>query len=498
MSAASFAVHAATLRGAEAVPVTVEVSASGGIPGLTVVGMPDSSVLEARSRVRAAIKACGFTMPRLHLTINLSPGDFRKTGTGFDLPMAVAILAFTGQIPSRGLDGCLFVGELGLDGSVLPVRGMVAYGVLAKAQGLCVVASSERGPSLGIERRKCLDTVGELLGGVESLGEASQGLGVLRKTIAPSGETSDFSDVIDQEAAKHAFEIAAVGRHGLLMVGPPGAGKTMLASRMPTILPALTQSEIEETLLLYSVAGERLEDIVAGRRPYRAPHHSVSRAGLIGGGRPVLPGEISLAHNGVLFLDELPEFAPSVLQSLRQPMEEGAVRLVRADGIYTFPCLFQMIAAANPCPCGHLGDLGHPCTCSVAAVQQYQQRIGGPLMDRIDLRVDVARPQSSKVIHGEEGLSSAQMREHVRSAREFRTWREARRSLGEDDPPLVAGFEAQALVAFEGTAERLALGGRAIARVARVARSVADLHEHELVERDDVLEALAFRTRDGL
>lgn len=531
-SGAAFAIHAATLRGIEAVPVSVEVSASGGIPGLTIVGMPDSAVLEARSRVRCALRACGFTVPRLHLTINLSPGDLRKTGTGFDLPMAVAILACTGQIPIRGLDDCLFVGELALDGSVLGVRGAVAYGVLARQEGLSVVsAKPEEGLSVAGGCRV-----------IRSLAELPRGVGNLpQTTIAVPGSANgasgdsrgDFRDVVDQELAKRAMQIAAVGGHGLLMVGPPGAGKTMLASRMPGILPRLGESEVDENLLIYSVAGVPLGDVARGLRPFRAPHHSVSRAGLIGGGRPVIPGEISLAHNGVLFLDELPEFGQSVLQALRQPMEEGEVRLVRADGVYVFPCAFQLVAAANPCPCGHLGDPGHPCTCPASAIQKYQLRIGGPLMDRIDLRVDVARPQSKKVIAGEEGMDTATMREQVEEALEFRSWRMSR--MGE--PPaagsssasagirasgfvdtLDAGDAARASVAsarsrseglvgdfcrdaqrtFEGSAERLALGGRAISRISRVARSIADLGKHELVSKEDVLEALAFRSRDTL
>lgn len=500
MARDSYATRTGVLKGVEVQPVVVEVSVSQGIPGITIVGMPDAAVMEARHRVRCAFRACGFEFPLAHLTINLAPSEVRKSGTGFDLPIAVAILACTGQIPTKGLDSCMFVGELALSGEVSGVRGLVAYDMLAEEQGLTLV-----GPlgtlSTGAGEARVIQHISQLRAGVAELpvgSWASPG-----GTGAPLAESPgpDFADVIDQEMAKRAFVIAAAGGHGLLMVGPPGSGKSMMAKCMPSILAPLDEVEEAEALLIHSVAGQDLESIRCGRRPFRAPHHTISKAGLVGGGKPVRPGEASLAHRGVLFLDELPEFGPSVLQSLRQPIEEHEIRLVRADDTYVFPCDFMLVAAANPCPCGYLGDPDHPCTCGAARIQSYQARIGGPLMDRIDVLVDVARPASGRIIAGERGVSSAEMASQVTLAREFSSWRHAKG--GEEKPDRARNvpelrLDVAAATALEGVAKRLGLGGRSIVRIARVARTIADLSECEEVRRDHVLEACAFRSRATL
>lgn len=482
-------VHSAMLRGIEPVPIEVEVSYSHGIPGINLVGMADKSVQEARSRVRSAIRSCGFAVPRLNIMVNLAPSDLRKYGTAFDLPIAVAILCATSQIPRAGVKDCLFLGELSLDGKVCDVSGGVAYAQLAKSQGLRLVAARPI-PGDGVRCAR-IASLSDMREGVSALPSPTE-----QRSFEAGGyePAFDFGDVCDQELPKRACVIAATGHHGLLMVGPPGAGKTMLARCLPSILPPLEERERRQTMLIHSVAGQPIESVAAGIRPFRAPYHTISTAGLVGGGRPVRPGEISLAHNGVLFLDELPEFDARSLDSLRQPIEDGEVRLVRVDGVYRFPSRFMLVAAANPCPCGHLGDDTKPCTCSDADIRRYRTKLCGPLADRIDLQLDVRRPDPSRLMERGCETDSASMAAEVERGRAFASWRKASegaRAGGEGIASL--GFEDRALDALEGLSRKLGFGGRGTARVAAVARTIADLAEHPRITSEDVAEASFFR-----
>jgi magnesium chelatase family protein len=486
-------VETTTLVGTEPVPVEVQVDVAPGLPGFSIVGLGDTAVLEARERVRSALRMTGFRFPNARVVVNLAPGPLRKHGTGFDLPIALGILAATAQMPSALWSGRRAVGELSLGGAVRPVPGMLAHALGARR---------DRVPLLGPLASAHLAAG---LPGLEYHGVASldrfpwdESLHVTLPPPARSDPGPDLVEVTGLKTARRALEIAAAGGLNLLYVGPPGSGKTMLARRLGPILPPLEGEERIETALVHSVAGLNETHALSGQRPFRAPHHSASLAGLVGGGSPPRPGEVSLAHNGVLFLDELPEFAPSALQSLRQPMEDGWVTLVRAEGRIRFPARFTLISAANPCPCGYLGDPVKVCRCTEAAVLRYQGRIGGPLMDRIDMAVSVERIDPSGLVHGSDGESSARVRERVCAAREYAL--QAGRPLA----AVLTGSELlESCHLDRSTRQKLTdvarqnhLSGRAVTRLMRVARTIADLETHPSVSSDHVMEALGFRRED--
>ncbi len=492
--------YTVAFEGVEAKPVEVQCAVTPGMPAFSIVGLPDKAVSEARDRVRTALSSMAIALPSKRITVNLSPADMPKEGSHFDLPIALALLAALEIIPKDAVETACALGELSLDGALVPVIGALPAAMAAAEEGrtlLCPKASGAEAAWVGAAQVIGAASLGDVVRhytGQSPLPPAEPG-----EVIQGHG-ARDLRDIKGQERAKRALEIAAAGRHHLMLVGPPGSGKSMLASRVPGILPPLSATEALETSMIQSMVGLLDEGGICRTRPFREPHHTASMAAIVGGGRRANPGEISLAHNGVLFMDEFPEFPRTVLETLRQPIETGEVMIARANAHIKYPCRFMLIAAANPCKCGYLSDPARACTRAPICGDDYLGRISGPLMDRFDLRVDVPPVAFSDLDLPSSGDSSAQVAERVAAARAVQQLRfsadpKMRLNADAEGAALedVATPDAEGRELLTRVAERFGLTARGYHRVLRVARTIADLDGSNNVHRPHVAEAISYR-----
>ena len=499
--------HTGAVSGIGAVMVTVEVSITGGGLGLFLVGLPDNAVRESEQRIRSAFENSGYKMTARKCVVNLAPADLRKEGSGFDLPIAVAILAATEQVVAEGLSDAVFVGELSLDGSLRAVKGVLPVVAEARDKGFAKVYvpqdnAAEAAVVEGVEVYG-VGSLGELVAVLNGEQELTPVSAEMPAQSESEAYVDDFADVKGQVFVKRALEIAAAGGHNVIMIGPPGSGKTMLARRMPSILPPMTPQEALETTKIHSVAGKlgACRGLMS-HRPFRAPHHLASPVALIGGGQSPQPGEVSLAHNGVLFLDELPEFGHGVLEVLRQPLEDKHISIARARYAVDYPSNFTLVASMNPCPCGYYNHPTKECSCSPASVHRYLGRVSGPLMDRIDLHVEVIPVSREEMSSSEASESSAAVRERVVRAREI----QARRfqGLGIYTNTMMSSSMLRQFCPLSATArrlldaamERLQLSARAYDRIIKVARTIADLEGEEDIGPQHISEAIGYRSLD--
>lgn len=498
-------IHSMGLFGMEAFPVEVETDLSNGLPAFEVVGLPDAAVKESKDRVRSALKNCGFQFPVGRITMNLAPADRKKVGPLYDLPLFVSLLCASRQLQCN-TDAAVFLGELSLSGEVRPVRGALVMACAARDAGFQSIFLPEQcaGEAAVVEGLTVypLRDIPQLLRHLN--GEAPITPAAVGAAEQPAGPALDFADVKGQPEVKRALEIAASGGHNILLLGPPGSGKSMLAKRLPTILPEMSFEEALETTKIYSVVGGLPEGVsLLRQRPFRAPHHTTSTPGLTGGGATPKPGEISLAHNGVLFLDELPEFSHTTLEALRQPLENGTVEVVRTSGSASFPSRFMLVAAMNPCPCGYFGHPTRPCTCTAHAVDRYLERVSGPMLDRMDLQIEVPPVEFEQLSGaGKNEETSAEIRARVSAARDLQQKRY--QGLGfACNAQLPDQYFQEFCTPTEDAArllkrafEKFGLSGRAYRRILKMARTIADLSGCETIGSDHVAEALQYRTLD--